>query len=232
MRVEGTLVKWDDERGFGFIRPADGGKDIFVHITGFPRATGRPDVGEQVSYEIEESDRGPRAAQVMSLRTIKSESNVTPAQAGGCIGPAFLIVLFAGAVIVVGLSTGLGFGWILLWFAFYTVSSIATVSLYRHDKDAALKRHGRTSEEALLTSSFFGGWPGALIAQQRFRHKTRKTSFQVKFWLLVVLNITVVFTLVSPYRATVGRFLVDSFQKEISRFPNYAEDWDDEPVEP
>lgn len=33
-----------------------------------------------------------------------------------------------------------------------------------------------------------GGWPGALFAQERFRHKTRKATFQAVFWLTVALN--------------------------------------------
>jgi len=33
-----------------------------------------------------------------------------------------------------------------------------------------------------------GGWPGALLAQQRFRHKTRKLSYQAVFWLIVLLH--------------------------------------------
>jgi uncharacterized membrane protein YsdA (DUF1294 family) len=33
-----------------------------------------------------------------------------------------------------------------------------------------------------------GGWPGALLAQQVFRHKTRKLSYQVVFWTIVVLH--------------------------------------------
>ncbi|WP_147463771.1 DUF1294 domain-containing protein, partial [Pseudomonas amygdali] len=33
-----------------------------------------------------------------------------------------------------------------------------------------------------------GGWPGALLAQQVFRHKTRKVSFQIVFWLIVLAH--------------------------------------------
>jgi uncharacterized membrane protein YsdA (DUF1294 family) len=37
----------------------------------------------------------------------------------------------------------------------------------------------------------FGGWPGALIAQQQFRHKTVKASFQSVFWVTVFVNVAV-----------------------------------------
>ncbi len=38
MRIEGTLKKWNDERGFGFIQPTHGGQEVFVHISSFPRS--------------------------------------------------------------------------------------------------------------------------------------------------------------------------------------------------
>ena len=37
-------------------------------------------------------------------------------------------------------------------------------------------------------TELLGGWPGALIAQQVFRHKTRKASFQTVFWLIVLVH--------------------------------------------
>ena len=49
----------------------------------------------------------------------------------------------------------------------------------------------RTSESTLHSVDLLGGWPGALIAQQQFRHKTVKTSFQQIFWVTVLVNIAV-----------------------------------------
>jgi cold shock CspA family protein len=66
MRLHGTLTKWNDDRGFGFITPAKGTTDIFVHISAFPRKGGRPRLNELVSFE---TDTGPdgkqRAVRVM-----------------------------------------------------------------------------------------------------------------------------------------------------------------------
>jgi uncharacterized membrane protein YsdA (DUF1294 family) len=69
------------------------------------------------------------------------------------------------------------------------VLSIVAILAYRADKLAAQRGRRRTEENALHLLGVMGGWPGALIAQQLFRHKTRKLSFQVVYWISVVVNI-------------------------------------------
>ena len=61
--------------------------------------------------------------------------------------------------------------------------------MYRSDKIAAQSDAQRTPEASLHLADFLGGWPGALIAQQQFRHKTVKPSFQLVFWATVVFNL-------------------------------------------
>lgn len=62
MRTHGTLTKWSDDRGFGFITPPNNGPDIFVHISAFPRDGVRPRVNEMISFEIESGADGKRRA--------------------------------------------------------------------------------------------------------------------------------------------------------------------------
>ena len=60
------IVKWfNDEKGFGFITPDDGSKDLFVHQSSIV-AEGHRTLAEgaKVNYESEASDKGPRAANV------------------------------------------------------------------------------------------------------------------------------------------------------------------------
>jgi len=61
------IVKWyNDMKGFGFIAN-EGGKDVFVHRTAIPMETGLYE-GDQVEYEIEDSDRGQRATNLKKLK--------------------------------------------------------------------------------------------------------------------------------------------------------------------
>lgn len=62
MRNEGTLKTWHDNRGFGFIAPAQGGAEIFVHVSAFPRDGKRPMAGETLSFEITVTDDGKKQA--------------------------------------------------------------------------------------------------------------------------------------------------------------------------
>jgi uncharacterized membrane protein YsdA (DUF1294 family) len=71
---------------------------------------------------------------------------------------------------------------------FYAAASIAAAIVYRLDKSAAAHNVWRTSELTLHVMALIGGWPGALVAQQVFRHKSRKLSFRVAFWTTVALN--------------------------------------------
>ena len=62
MPLTGTLRSWNDDRGFGFIAPTDGGRELFVHISAFPRDGSRPTVGESLSYELGRGKDGKPAA--------------------------------------------------------------------------------------------------------------------------------------------------------------------------
>lgn len=62
MRIEGTLHKWNDDRGFGFIAPTDGGPEVFVHVSAFPSDNRRPAIGERVNFEIDIAPDGKTRA--------------------------------------------------------------------------------------------------------------------------------------------------------------------------
>jgi uncharacterized membrane protein YsdA (DUF1294 family) len=65
----------------------------------------------------------------------------------------------------------------------------ATFGLYGWDKRAARNNAWRVAEGTLLLFALLGGSPAAFWASRRFRHKTKKASFRVRFWLIVALQV-------------------------------------------
>lgn len=73
-------------------------------------------------------------------------------------------------------------------FGIYMAASLLAFVAYAIDKSAARGDRRRISERTLHAFSLVGGWPGALMAQRLLRHKTKKRSFQIVFWLTVAIN--------------------------------------------
>jgi uncharacterized membrane protein YsdA (DUF1294 family) len=83
--------------------------------------------------------------------------------------------------------------------ALYAVVSIVTFLAYAIDKAAAKAGRRRTPESTLLFLGLAGGWPGAIVAQQRLRHKSVKQAFRSAFWGTVVVNVALFLLLASPH---------------------------------
>lgn len=67
--VTGTVKWFNESKGFGFIAPSDGGADVFVHFSviegdGFRTLS----EGQQVTFEVEKSQKGPQAVKVKPVR--------------------------------------------------------------------------------------------------------------------------------------------------------------------
>lgn len=80
---------------------------------------------------------------------------------------------------------------LLMWFLF---ANVLTLVVYGADKMAARRAWRRVPESTLLIFGFVGGWPGAIVGQQIFRHKTQKQPFKICFIISVLLNIAVLVT--------------------------------------
>ena len=93
---------------------------------------------------------------------------------------AVFALLYLAATVLVQLP--------LLVAAVYGVMSITCFAVYAIDKRAARAKAWRTPEKTLWLLGLLCGWPGALLAQQWLRHKTAKRSFQMVFWMTVVVN--------------------------------------------
>jgi len=57
----GTVKFFNDAKGFGFIAPEDGSKDVFVHQNGL---TDKIHEGDKVTYDVEQGQKGPNAVNV------------------------------------------------------------------------------------------------------------------------------------------------------------------------
>jgi len=99
---------------------------------------------------------------------------------GALVASAVFIALVGAAALAGRLS----------WFVpgLYLGMSIVTFIVYAADKSAARGDRWRTAESTLHLLALGGGWPGALLAQQRLRHKSKKEAFLAVFRLTVAAN--------------------------------------------
>ena len=184
MRDQGRLTNWNDDKGFGFVTPDQGGLRAFVHIRAFSYRTRRPRDGDVITYHLTWDKQGrPRAENVLFREQPAGREKKEPKPHG--VLPACVFALsFIGTVATLSALGRLN--WLIP--VVYLTASLLTFCVYAFDKSAAMNRRWRTSESTLHALSFAGGWPGALIAQRLFFHKSKKASFQDTFRFIVVLH--------------------------------------------
>jgi len=74
-------------------------------------------------------------------------------------------------------------------FLYLVLINYIAFSLYHLDKERAIKGKRRISEKNLLTVAAFGGTLGAWIGMTKYRHKTKKLSFKIWFYCILILQI-------------------------------------------
>lgn len=181
MNQKGLLTAWNDAKGFGFIAPEGGGERVFAHISGYA-GRGRPVANRKVAFTITTDDQGrPRAERFQYVGAAKVGAGIAP---GFWVAGAFVLGFFA---VLAGLIYR---GYLpVSILAAYGGASLVLFVMYWIDKRAAKQGAQRTAENTLHLFELCCGWPGALMAQQIFRHKTRKGSYQFVFWLAVLANL-------------------------------------------
>ena len=185
MRIKGKVIKWQNDKGFGFIEPSNGMAEIFFHENFFLNPSRRPIIGDEVSFEIATNPEGGKRAKRILFR-----GECDPRQTD-----IFFDILYSGVSCIFLIGIG-----VLVFLKkldpiiliLYVLLSLVTFLFYWQDKIKATKNRWRTPENILHFSSLIGGWPGALIAQRTLHHKSRKKSFQIAYYLTVILNISVV----------------------------------------
>jgi len=181
MRIKGKITSWNEDKAYGFISPFPEGKRVFVHINAFRNLSRRPGVGLMVNYEMSTDRQGRPCAVRATLAGDRPPIDRSKRKGTWSTGAAI------GFLLVVAVSTLSG-RLPPIVFAVYIGLSILTYIAYALDKSAARKGAWRTQESTLHLMALAGGWPGALIAQQKLRHKSSKQAFRFEFWITVVLN--------------------------------------------
>jgi len=191
MHFEGTITVWKDDQGYGFITPIQGGPQVFIHISAVVDKSRRPALDDRVSYRVATDEQGR-----LQARQVRR-----PGESSGPRGASSTDYALYAAASTFLILTGILFlaGKLPLEIPMlYLVASALAFLTYWKDKAAARAERWRTPENTLHFLGVIGGWPGALIAQRLLRHKSRKASFQVIFWLSVLANIGVLALLLTP----------------------------------
>ncbi|HSP84225.1 MAG TPA: cold shock and DUF1294 domain-containing protein [Psychrobacter sp.] len=196
-KQQGRVIKWQDDKGFGFIE-TEAGESVFFHVSEF-KAQRRPAIGEEVVFTVGyDNQRRLQAKEVQELsfvqqkmaqknKQIRQRNHKRSAQVDFEAGQKkrlFLGVGFYGVLILLAVMNKLS--WLVV--AWYAALGIITYAMYAKDKAAAQSGDWRTSESTLHLLSALGGWVGAMVAQTYLRHKSQKAEFRLAYYLTVIIN--------------------------------------------
>jgi uncharacterized membrane protein YsdA (DUF1294 family)/cold shock CspA family protein len=184
--ITGRIVEWSHEKGFGYLQV--GKKRVFLHRRDFAERHKAPEVGDVVRFEMGSDRKGRPCA--------KGAAHVND---GGRL--TFLDV-FALVVLVVLPCLALYVRQIDLWLAAGVAMAISALTfwVYTHDKKRARNGGWRVPETQLHLLEWLGGWPGAFLAQRKFRHKCSKIGYQLIFWLIILTYQFVAFESLNDWR--------------------------------
>ncbi len=188
LRKKGILTKWDDDRGYGFITPVGEKQEIFVHISEFQS---QPSIYERVSFTLSK-DKKDRDCAINVIVFEKAKLNYKTKKTNTISWFSIItITIFYLMLFYLTQNTTIEFYII----PYYALISILTFYIYASDKNSAQDRDWRISENTLHFLSIIGGWSGALLAIDKLQHKSRKKSFKIVFFITILLNLVLLFSL-------------------------------------
>lgn len=191
MRLQGQLLNWNDDKGFGFVEPNGGGQRAFVHIKAFNSKSRRPVDGEIIAYElVRDKSNRYKAKNVEFANDAKKPTPRSKAKRSSTFSTSFTLLFCF--VLIASVATG---SLPLIVAGFYSLMSAITFAVYAIDKSAAQNGRWRTAENTLHMLALIGGWPGAFFAQKKLRHKSSKREFKILFWATVLLNLAALYWL-------------------------------------
>lgn len=201
MKMKGKIINWNHNKAFGFIAPNGGGEDIFIHKTVLSNRNRTPKINDIITFSLAKDQQGRFCAKnaTFSGEKLKQQqvNNINRFS-------LYLSLLFIGLLTAGYLLNHLP---IKLPLA-YLIVSLITFIAYALDKSKAQRGVWRTPESTLHFLALIGGWPGAAIAQQVLRHKSKKKEFLVIFWFTVIINSAALYWLLTPQ----GKALLELFK--------------------
>jgi uncharacterized membrane protein YsdA (DUF1294 family)/cold shock CspA family protein len=203
MRVVGRLTQWKDDQGYGFITPDDGGSPVFVNVRSFANREQCPVRNGFVLYRmvIDGKDR-PRAEDVEFLVDADSEPT-TSVKGPGILALAVFFLLFVANSVREGKLPVAVLG-------LYIMASSLAFVFYKRDRAMAETHQRKLPENTLHLWSLIGGWPGAALAQKLAHPRSRRRSFQIVYWITIVLNGIAFFWMLSPQGSAQLRSFLNS----------------------
>jgi cold shock CspA family protein len=105
--IKGVLKTWKEDRGFGFISPDDGGKDIFIHISALKGASRRPITGDVIYYQVARDNRGKYKAINAHIEGVEILEDKAPSflrTKQGIVVIALALVAIVAAIIALNLA--------------------------------------------------------------------------------------------------------------------------------
>ena len=172
-KLIGKIVEWDSKRGFGFLQ--SGSARVFLHRRDFTERRKDIELGDRISFlmGVDAQDR-PCA---------KWAGHVGH---GGTLNDLHILLL-GGLIILPGIALSRLTGQWIYAGGYLAAINTLTFLFYLHDKQKARNKVWRIPEAQLHLLELLGGWPAAFFSQRILRHKTSKLSYQIIFWLIVIL---------------------------------------------
>ena len=130
MRTKGKITKWNDEKGFGFLQPSAGDKEVFVHISEFSNRNRRPKLNELVTYSLATDKHGRPRAVNATLPGDKRRKTANQSRGAFSIIVSIIFFVIVGVTVLDGQISP-----IIL--AVYLVASLLSFFMYAMDKSAA-----------------------------------------------------------------------------------------------
>lgn len=172
--MQGQVIHFNREKGYGFITADGQSENIFVHVSEISNAK-ELFRGQSVEFNLKKTAKGLAAINVV---------------AGAKQQSPYLIFGVVATLIVIAVFSYLYRGESIHPILSYLIAiNTATFLLYGYDKFISTTEQLRVPEYTLHTLALLGGSPAGLMAQKFFRHKTVKGSFQLVYWVIVLVQI-------------------------------------------